>query len=87
MTLDCVRFTPSSTFPSRETASSQISNALIKEALTELNHYRQYICELISSMFGRKYLVQKRENCAIHVQHIVDMFCTFPKIAIEFNLV
>ena len=77
MTLDCVRFTPSSTFPSRETASSQISNALIKEALTELNHYRQYICELISSMFGRKFLVQKRENCAIYVQHIVDMFCTF----------
>ena len=77
MTLDCVRFTPSSTFPSRETASSQISNALIKEALTELNNYRQYICELISSMFGRKFLVQKRENCAIYVQHIVDMFCTF----------
>ena len=29
--------------PPRENASSQISNALIKEAVTELNHYRQYL--------------------------------------------
>ena len=80
MTLDCVRFTPSSTFPSRETASSQISNALIKEALTELNHYRQYICELISSMFGRKYLVQKEKIVQFMCNILLICFVLLPRL-------
>ena len=52
MTLGCVRFTPSTNLPSRKIALGQISNALIKEALTELNHYRQYICEIYQVCSG-----------------------------------
>ena len=80
MTLDCVRFTPSSTFPSRETASSQISNALIKEALTELNHYRQYICELIVSMFGRKFLVKKEKIVQFMRNILLICFVLLPRL-------